>query len=518
MSITENEIKRGIPVRHIYQPAKVGILTGERTAAVVLMAEVKWAAQTEFVPAAALDLFDISEDSSFEGIVKGARYERIESFRSLMTFEKLTGSLSNVIYSMQTAEIRFFAHQFVPVLKFVNAPLSRLLIADEVGLGKTIEAGLIWTECRARFKARRLLVICPPTLVPKWIRELQERFNIDASFADAKLLTEKFNRFKQQGAAQSFALVSSYHALRPRRSEKLQLQPWLQTQSTDSRFESAEEIENWKPRPALFRSLLEWDGAPFIDLVVFDEAHLMKNTATANHLVGDVFASCAQSALALSATPLTTKTRDLYSLLKLVDPDMFRDEATFNELCRRNRSAVMLASELSRATIRKDVCFRLLDQMPSSTAQRNLRTRLKATLDTNTLDEEEKIELQGKVQRLNELGTFLTRTRKIEITEGKALRDAVALAVTPTTQEIIFYNSVMRLIRRRVAERGDVLSLFHLIGPALSMTSCLPVMAAKLLRASKVIDGEAIGQNEGIRLERVRGGWLIGSSGFFGHR
>jgi hypothetical protein len=191
MPITEDEIRNRVPVRHIYQPSKVGVLTGERIASVVLMAEVRWANQTEFVPAAALELFDISEDSSFESIVRSRRYERIESLRSLMTFEKLYGSLSNVIYSMQTAEIRFFAHQFVPVLKFVNAPLGRLLIADEVGLGKTIEAGLVWTECRARFKARRLLVICPPTLVPKWIRELQDRFSIEANFVDAKALLDK---------------------------------------------------------------------------------------------------------------------------------------------------------------------------------------------------------------------------------------------------------------------------------------------------------------------------------------
>lgn len=480
MPLTQAQIIRGSPVRHLYQPAKVGVLTGNMMATIVLMVEVKWANQTEFVPAAALEPFDVSEDSSFENIIKNRRYERIESLRSLMTFEKLNGALSNVIYSMQTAEIRFFAHQFVPVLKFVNAPLSRLLIADEVGLGKTIEAGLIWTECRARYKARRLLVICPPTLVPKWIRELQDRFAIEAEFADAKSLVERFTRFKRQGPAQSFALVSSYHSLRPRKSEKKQIQPWLNYQGTEVRFEGNESMEQWKPRPALLRSLLEWDGAPFIDLVVFDEAHLMKNTATANHLVGDVLATSSQAVLALSATPLTTKSRDLYSLLKLVDPDMFRDEATFTDLCHRNRPAVRLLSELSKPRIRRDECLQLLAQMPDSTAQRNLQNRLSAIGDAEKLEEEEKVDLQAKAGRLNELGTFLTRTRKVEITEGKAIREAVTLDVDPTQQEIVFYNSVLRLIRRRVAERGDALSLFHLIGPALSMTSCLPVMAAKL--------------------------------------
>lgn len=459
----------------------VGMLTGQTMdVVVVLMAEVKWDAQCEFVPVDVLEPFDVEEDTSFEGLVAAGRYERIETLRSLITFEKLFGALSNVMYSMQTADIRFFAHQFVPVLKFVQSPLGRLLIADEVGLGKTIEAGLIWTECRARFKARRLLVICTPTLVPKWIRELQDKFAIEATYADASDLRDKFEGFTRQGTAQSFALVSSYHALRPRKGEKSQLKPWLNEHRTEFNIERVDSMEPWKPRPDLFRSLLEWDGEPFIDLVVFDEAHLMKNTATANHLVGDVFSSSSQSALALSATPLTTKSRDLFSLLSLVDPDMFRDEGAFNDLCRRNRPAVLLISELARPTIRPEKCLELLDQIPDSAAQRHLNNRIQTMGDANALAEADKIELQSKAGRLNELGAFLTRTRKVEITEGKATRVPVTLVVEPTRQELVFYNSVLRRIRRRVAERGDVLSIFHLIGPALSMTSCLPVMAERL--------------------------------------
>jgi len=480
MPLQPNEIQPGLPVRHRQQPGQVGILTGAQQPSVVLMVEVKWSNETRYEPIIVLERFGLDEDDSFEGLVRASRYEHIESFRSLMTFEKLTGSLSNVLYSMQTAEIRFFAHQFVPVLKFINAPLGRLLIADEVGLGKTIEAGLVWTECRARYKARRLLVICPPTLVPKWIRELQDRFNIEAEYADAEKLNNSFNRFQQRPSSQSFAWVSSYHALRPRRAERKQLRPWLQNDGAEIHADKGGDPSDWKPRPTLFRNLLEWEGEPFINLVVFDEAHLMKNTATANHLVGDVLASCSQNVLGLSATPLTTKTRDLYALLKLVDPDMFRDEALFNDLCERNRPAVKLVTELSKATIDRDGCVKLLAQLPASSAQRHLLARIRNMSNLDGMEEDERIELRGKAMRLNQLGTYLTRTRKVEITEGKALRDAVTLDVHPTVEETTFYNAVLRLIRQRVADRGDTLSLFHLIGPALSMTSCLPVMAEKL--------------------------------------
>lgn len=56
----------------------------------------------------------------------------------------------------------FYAHQYKPLLTLLESPASGILIADEVGLGKTIEAGIIWTELHARDEMRRLLIVCPP--------------------------------------------------------------------------------------------------------------------------------------------------------------------------------------------------------------------------------------------------------------------------------------------------------------------------------------------------------------------
>lgn len=480
-TLPDDKIIAGTVVRHSMQPGKVGVLTGNTMDAIVPMAEVKWGTEATFEEIAVLELFDTDEDDSFESLVASKRYERIESLRSLMTFEKLNGSLSNVMYSMQTAEIDFFAHQFVPVLKFVNAPLGRLLIADEVGLGKTIEAGLIWTECRARYQARRLIVICPPTLVPKWIHEFRERFAIEAEQADPKGLEEQLARFKKKGPSHSFALVTSYPSIRLRKNERAQLQPWLHFHNTEVEFDGNTNAKDWNAKTKFYRSLLEQEGPnPFFDLTIFDEAHMMKNTATANHLVGDVFSTASQAVLALSATPLTTKTRDLYALLKLVDPDLFDSESTFNDLRDRNVPAVQLASELSRAKINRDRCLSLIKTIPDSVARSNLEEALRESSNINSLPEEKKVDLLGKAVRLNELGSFITRTRKVEINEHKATRDPVTLDVNPTRQELALYNGMISLVRKKVRERGDYLSIFHLIAPALSMTSCLPVMARKL--------------------------------------
>jgi SNF2 family DNA or RNA helicase len=468
------------------------------------MAEVVWGTFKQYEPISSLEIFTGAEDRSFRAWVRDGRYGRLESVRSVMTFEKLRGDLNSIVYSMQTAEIDFYAHQFLPVLKFVNSPLDRLLIADEVGLGKTIEASLIWTECQARFKSRRLLVICPPSLIPKWLRELQEKFGIEARPADAKMVLGELHALKRKGAGHAFALVTSYHALRPRKKERKVLQPWLSGNGEQAHLEDAEARREAtrNPRISLLKELLEWNAAHhFVDLVVFDEAHLMKNTATSSHTVGDVFARFSRSTLALTATPVTTKSRDLFSLLRLVDPDMFRDEKTFKQLLNRNRPAVRLANELARTQPDRKKCLKRLEEIPHSTARDNLAKELSALPARGLEDVSTKVELWHRSQRLNELGCYLNRTRKVEAIPNKVVRTPVTLTVRLSTEEKVLYNGLLRLIRAKIREEGGALTVFHLIAPALAMSSCLPVVAESLRKGNSrwgdLKDLETLGDSYG---------------------
>lgn len=95
------------------------------------------------------------------------------------------GRLANVFYSMDTTGSDFYAHQFRPVVR-LNFAGRGILIADEVGLGKTIEAGLLWTELRTRFNLWRLVVLCPAVLREKWRRELRQRFGVAADVLGAR--------------------------------------------------------------------------------------------------------------------------------------------------------------------------------------------------------------------------------------------------------------------------------------------------------------------------------------------
>src|SRR5690606_10948814 len=119
--------------------------------------------RSEFVDSLRLSPLDMLESR---------RLGRPIDLRRTLTHVKLSGRLANVIYSMEATNTDFYAYQFKPVLKILESPSNGILIADEVGLGKTIEAGLIWTELRSRFDMRRLLVLCPAALREKWRREL----------------------------------------------------------------------------------------------------------------------------------------------------------------------------------------------------------------------------------------------------------------------------------------------------------------------------------------------------------
>jgi len=115
-------------------------------------------------------------------MVRAATWRR--ACRALIAGDAPPGSLRAAL----TARIDLLPHQLEPALAVLRGAGTRLLLADEVGLGKTIEAGLIVAELRARGWVDRVLVLTPPGLRNQWIEELTERFAIDAAAVDAGTL------------------------------------------------------------------------------------------------------------------------------------------------------------------------------------------------------------------------------------------------------------------------------------------------------------------------------------------
>jgi SNF2-related domain len=96
----------------------------------------------------------------------------------------------NTLQAPFRSGIQIKDYQLEPVAKALRMPRVALLIADDVGLGKTIEAGLVVQEMLLRHRARRVIVVCPASLTMKWREEMRDKFGLDFTILDAAALKD----------------------------------------------------------------------------------------------------------------------------------------------------------------------------------------------------------------------------------------------------------------------------------------------------------------------------------------
>ena len=202
---------------------------------------------TQIYSARHLDLAaaTVSPNSDPIEILRSGELVDADRFRTFLTLAKLERPLADNLYSFAASRTERLPHQFKAVLKLLANPYGRLLVADEVGLGKTIEAGIILTELAARGPLDHVLVACPSALTTKWRREMRERFLID--FHRRRLPScREFTTADAHGPSpEPRRIIASLELLR--RADNLEL---LGT------------------------------GAPALDVVVVDEAHHLRNVGT----------------------------------------------------------------------------------------------------------------------------------------------------------------------------------------------------------------------------------------------
>ena len=116
-----------------------------------------------------------TNEADLSSLAREGKWGRLQAVRCALGLERLQNTNRSTIYSYQAQRILFQPHQYKPLLKVLDSPDRRLLIADAVGLGKTIEAGIILTELQARGAMDRVLIICPSRLREKWANELNRK-------------------------------------------------------------------------------------------------------------------------------------------------------------------------------------------------------------------------------------------------------------------------------------------------------------------------------------------------------
>ena len=251
-------------------------------------------------------------------------------FRQYLTHKRIEGHLTNVVYSMKYGDVEFLPYQFKPVFKFIEANEQRLLIADEVGLGKTIESLYIWKELQAREDALRLLVVCPAMLRGKWKKDMEQHFGINAQIVDAGELIEICTEVRKNNL-KPFALVTSLEGIRQKETDEEELKEKEKNRKSVRLNQLFEEISD----DAVFNQLF--------DLAIFDEAAKLTNPGTANFTTAKRINRISKNLLLLSATPVSNSQSDLFSLLRLLSPSEYKSEDVFNDIYEQNTHVVKLA-------------------------------------------------------------------------------------------------------------------------------------------------------------------------------
>lgn len=196
--------------------------------------------------------------------------------------------------SLFDASVDLNPHQIEAALFALRSPLSKgVVLADEVGLGKTIEAGIVLCQYWAERK-RNLLVICPAPLRRQWAAELTEKFNLPCIILDSIAVRKMKAEGHYSPFKQSKVIILSYHYA-SRMEDELIAVPW--------------------------------------DLVTIDEAHKLRNAHRTNNRMGQALrrALVGRQKLLLTATPLQNSLIELYGLSTLIDDELFGDDKIFRQ-------------------------------------------------------------------------------------------------------------------------------------------------------------------------------------------
>jgi len=221
---------------------------------------------------------------------------QIRFFAEQLMLKRPQDEVKGLASSMSGVKVDLNPHQVDAALFALKSPLSSgALLADEVGLGKTIEAGLVLAQCWSERK-RKILLIVTASLRTQWRTELDEKFFIHSEILESK----KYNKAKKEDPScnpflvHDAVVVCSYN------------------------FASA------KMRDIM---LVDWD------LVIMDEAHKLRNVYKKNNVMGNNLKTVlkGKKKLLLTATPLQNNLMELYGLVSIIDERVFGDPEIFRE-------------------------------------------------------------------------------------------------------------------------------------------------------------------------------------------
>lgn len=371
----------------------------------------------------------------------------LDDLLRIMTARQLCPPSSNNLFSLNAAKIDFVPYQFRPALKIIKSETPRLLIADGVGVGKTIEAGLIIKELAARSPLETIIIICPRPLVAekKWEREMRDKFGEDFQAADKGLLRQLIKDYERDGKWDDrySRLIIPYSIL-------------------------TDELLNGAKGKNAYSGLESLDPPPLFDMLIVDEAHHIRNSNTERYKVVKYFTEHSNSVLFLTATPIQLGNNDLYTLLNLLFPEIIIDKAVFNAMAEPNEyvnAAIKLlraghghefeAREAIEAVVRTEWGARVVSQNPDY-------KKLLVALSNGELSREARVKLIGVAEGLHSFANAINRTRRQDIDDFCVRRAVTHKSVfAPKQQEL--HDELLNFVAAVMSQMYPSMSLRFLM-------------------------------------------------------
>ncbi|OYY10907.1 MAG: hypothetical protein B7Y66_04590, partial [Sphingobacteriia bacterium 35-36-14] len=189
------------------------------------------------------------ENPSPIDLFRQLNYETKEEYIVRTVINKMFGNNNDIIATLKSSKTTFLPYQFKPLNKFLKSENRRLLIADEVGLGKTIEAGYILTELFLRDQIKNCLIICKASLKEKWQTELKLKFGFDFKIYSRQELISKIKEDSKVGQKGIFGIINY-----------------------DYKEKASQEILDLMQKEHYY-----------FDMLIVDEAHILRNEETIKH-------------------------------------------------------------------------------------------------------------------------------------------------------------------------------------------------------------------------------------------
>ena len=369
-------------------------------------------------------------------------------FAHELTKRSSSDNVDKLASALSDAQVDLNPHQIEAALFAFRSPLSRgAILADEVGLGKTIEAGILLAQRWAE-RHRTLLVICPANLRKQWSQELSDKFFLPSVILEAKSFNEAVRAGNLNPFHQSKIILCSYQFARSKEAY-LRTTPW--------------------------------------DLVVIDEAHRLRNVYKPSNKIANAIknALSGHQKLLLTATPLQNSLLELYGIVSVLDEFVFGDLRSF----RTQFSKVASARPMSQ-----DYLDEFVKNVPHS-AQTMKAFKEKGKADDAWFSQE-----YGALRK--RLSPICQRTLRKQVLQYVAFtrRHALVQEFVPTAEEQRLYDLVSDYLQRPnlyalPSSQRQLMTLMLrklLASSTYAISDTLAGLAGKLEEAERQSDAAAI--------------------------